>query len=170
MSWDGGVIRVQLASKQSACRLLDDFQAVHGRPGEGLIRVVAEAHSNNLQERDSLNDARPTIWAEVDLERIVNEASSTSQESERVVEDLMRAIAETVEVVRQRDDEQVQLRIEGAVKELFETLESPGNVSFPTMKDWTQTPAKTTDRGAALLKEKVERILQEHSWTTAKRR
>lgn len=172
-TWDGGVIRIQLTSRRSALKMLREFPSqLWGSQGQPLPSLRVVAASPNLAANDGREEEETVAWREVELEFVTNEVGLPDAESEVVVDSLVTAIQEVLEAEKLGETGQADLRLDGAVEDLFETMPSPGNAAFPTLKEWTDAPAVSEQAGSTMraLKERVKRINKEHSWSLAKRK
>ena len=79
-----------------------------------------------------------------------------------LIAELQEAIAEVV---------MIQLHFDDAVQDVHTALDSPGNTSFSTLKEWTDRDNRATwEAQSKRLKERVQRIAEKHTWKVAKRK
>mmetsp|Transcript_33517 Transcript_33517/g.75247 ORF Transcript_33517/g.75247 Transcript_33517/m.75247 type:complete len:132 (-) Transcript_33517:2022-2417(-) len=120
-SWDGSRIVVQ-------------FSDIEGFPS-----CLIQPASSNLLEAMHINaQPAPEQWISADLERIINDIDiSTSSDTDEVVNEMSKAIAEIAEQAQFEEKGFFTLNLGGAVEQLYETFGSPGNLTFPSLTRWT---------------------------------
>lgn len=173
-AWDGGKLLIQMASSENALRLIHEFPAqIWGAQGNA-IPISLAASSRNLLDNNGVlrRQTREFEWSEIELDMITNEISIPEADERLVVDSITAALEEFMQKSKLKEAGQVELRIEGAVEELFETMPSPGNASFPTLKEWAETASTVAEQSEAMIafKDKVKNIDKEHSWSVAKKK
>ena len=183
--WDGSGIILRLRSEHSARKMMAEFPT-HLLCWQGIVRIQTTASSMNLQvlrpqnaNENYVDPARSqtvgeraggTVWKEIELSSITNEANLPDAEADVVVAELQTAIAEVVNKDLQQQGE-TQLRFDDAVQDMHTALDSPGNASFSTLQEWADRDNTATwDTQSKCLKERVQRIAAKHTWKVAKRK
>eukprot|EP00960_Hanusia_phi_P002128 61409-Hanusia_phi.AAC.1 len=159
-SWDGSKIRLRMRTRAGAQKLIQDLPLQLSK-----VEVVVEAA--NFTPEEDLKEEGGAGWKNVELGRIVEEMGALpGLEEMEMVSEIKGVLDEVVDEAAAAGREETKLLLDGAVTELFENLEeAPGNVSFLTFGEWTESKEK---QGRNVLKEKLRRWLKSKEWTKAK--
>ena len=181
--WDGSGIILRLRSEAPARKMLGEFPA-NLLCFQGMVETQTTAASMNLQvspqaTQDQSSPARSqttgiraggTVWKEIELSSIINETNLPDAETDAVVDELTEAIADVTRSELQQQG-QTQLHFDDAVQDMAFALESPGNASFLTLKEWADKDTNAAwNAESKRLRERVGMIAGKHTWKVAKRK
>ncbi|EKX42137.1 hypothetical protein GUITHDRAFT_111706, partial [Guillardia theta CCMP2712] len=140
-SWNGEHLVLSFSEKETAIDILRSF-APWDRAGKLLL---LEPGSANIWEAIATEPPTEPLWAQVDLERIENEINIPEPEANVVLEDIYKVLEETVNQGQSAENQACKLRLDGAIVGLYDSLSSPGNACFPTLKEWAESSSATQD-------------------------
>ena len=161
-SWNGEHLVLSFSEKETAIDILRSF-APWDRAGKLLL---LEPGSANIWEAIATEPPTEPLWAQVDLERIENEINIPEPEANVVLEDIYKVLEETVNQGQSAENQACKLRLDGAIVGLYDSLSSPGNACFPTLKEWAESSSATQDDDMQVLKSKIARVSEQHAWET----